>query len=168
MISRFILAGLAVGLSLLINVSGVSAAEDAHQFRIKYRCSTTDPQTTEHALGRGQSLILVECTRGPYNQSYLLLRKKAQGNLSALSIKDWDPGQKRFVRTSLITNPEFLSGKSEIYGFRKGRGVADCGDRGLWRWRSGRLVLMRFWRKTVCDGAPFEGDQWQIFPRASR
>jgi hypothetical protein len=91
-------------------------------------------------LGPGLVLASVRCFSGAYNfaRAYFLVeegpRPVARPALFPRPVEQKEEPDKELTPDNVLWNADFAPNSSEISHFFKGRGIADCGETGVWRW----------------------------------
>jgi len=103
-------------------------------------------------------LYFIPCTAGAYNYAYKAYQGY-RGYFSPLYFARY--GEKTgWTGTPFIVNPAYDAENKILTSYNKGRGLGDCGERGIWRWGEYGLAMIELRSKEVCDARGEAG----IFP----
>ncbi len=106
-------------------------------------------------------LYLLPCTSGAYNFFY----KAYEGNAdytAPLYFAEYDSFT-GWRGTAFLTNPAFDENTKILTSYYLGRGLGDCGDRGMWQWGESGLVMLEYRYKGDCDAQGEPGEFPLIF-----
>ncbi len=124
-----------------------------------------DEERQADPLGGGLLIVEVYCWRAAYQAGsiFFAVDPKATEKARLLTFPTWNG--KRLVQDTSITSADYGSKGRTMASFHKGRGVGDCGSVAYWKWSGNAFKLTRQFRKSNCDGNPFdESRRWQVYP----
>lgn len=107
-------------------------------------------------LGEDRTIAMLPCYAGAYNFSakvYVI-----EGQTFALQHFAEYSDYTSWSSTDELVNAWYDPDTGEIGTFNKGRGIADCGSSGLWRWTGDYFRLEQYSYKGDCDGSGDPGD----------
>ncbi|HEY5722272.1 MAG TPA: DUF1176 domain-containing protein [Allosphingosinicella sp.] len=113
------------------------------------------PDSAEvHALGAGQSLVLLACGSGAYNVSHVPFVATRRGRTVAIApapfdVKPdwWDNG------LPVLVNADWDPASGLLGSFSKGRGLGDCGTSSSYAWDGSRFRLVEQATMGECRGS---------------
>lgn len=133
---------------------GTPAAPRPNQLAAMRRAAACDGEQRDkpefHALGGGQTLVLLPCSAGAYNLSQALFVLNGKGFVPARSDAPvgFADGEKQPVPT--VVNGRWE--KAMLTSHAKGRGIGDCGVSQEFVWDGTRLRLSRQREMGECRG----------------
>jgi hypothetical protein len=119
-------------------------------------------ETESFDLGGGKKLFVVDCWSAAYQSGSIAFVADAAG-ARLVMLQTYDGKRfKPFASLSGGYDPD----KKTLNSYYKGRGLADCGSMGEWKWNGTEFKMSAYFYKAKCDGQVFDGGKrWQIFPR---
>lgn len=109
-------------------------------------------------LGPGLLLGSVRCFSGAYNfgRAYFLFEEGAASNvrpaLFPRPVEQKVEEDKETTPDNVLWNADFAQNSTEISHFAKGRGMADCGETGFWRWDGQGFQAVSMTEMNSCRG----------------
>jgi Protein of unknown function (DUF1176) len=109
-------------------------------------------------LGPGLLLASVRCFSGAYNfaRAYFLVEEGSKPvvrpALFPRPVEQKEEPDKELTPDNVLWNADFGPNSSEISQFSKGRGIADCGDTGIWRWDGHAFQTFSLTEMDSCRG----------------
>lgn len=117
-----------------------------------------------HHLTEDFVLYMVPCAAGAYNFSYsFYVGTAGQESYARLLFVNYY-GPYGWTGVDQLFNPFFDETTLTLTSFYKGRGLADCGTSGVWRWDQYAFALEAFYAQDECDGTIEPGDFPQVWP----
>lgn len=119
------------------------------------------PDPDSHNMVRlGPDLLLasVRCFSGAYNfgRAYFLLEEGAVASvrpaLFPRPVEQKVEEDKDSTPDNVLWNADFAPNSTEISHFAKGRGMADCGETGVWRWDGHAFQAVSMTEMNSCRG----------------
>jgi hypothetical protein len=112
-------------------------------------------------------IVEVSCWRDATNAGSILFAvpEGRPQDAQLLTVEDWRNGRVR--RAYSVASPGFDAKTRTLSSTRNARADGDCGTIQELKWTGWHFRLLNVWRKTTCDGEPFEWDsreRWQVFP----
>lgn len=117
-----------------------------------------------HPLTDGFVLYMVPCAAGAYNLSYMFYVGPDDREAYARQLFVDFSGRYGWTGTDQLFNPAFDGETLTLTSFYKGRGLADCGTSGVWRWDQYAFALQAFYAQDECNGTVEPGDFPQVWP----
>ena len=124
----------------------------------------------QEALALTGKLKLVEiyCWRAAYQAGsiYFIVEPAAPDKAQLMRFPIWSIKKKRLDWSYSLSNPDYDPKTKKLGMAHKGRGAADCGVAGSWKWTGKEFRLIGYWNKEECDGEPFDDDdkKWRVYP----
>lgn len=109
-------------------------------------------------LGPGLVLASVRCFSGAYNfaRAYFLVEEGAASvvrpALFPRPVEQKVEEDRETTPDNVLWNANFGPNSTEISHFSKGRGIADCGDTGVWRWDGRAFQAVLLTEMNSCSG----------------
>lgn len=131
------------------------------------KCSVElkDEERDGESLGGGFLIVEVYCWRAAYQAGsiFFAVDPKAPHKARLLKFPTWEG--RRLASDFSITSAEYEPKGRTMGSFHKGRGIGDCGSMAFWKWNGKDFTLTKQWRKSNCDGNPFDDSRrWQVYP----
>lgn len=121
--------------------------------------SGPDPDSkTMVRLGQGLVLAAVRCISGAYNfgRAYFLVEESEKSivrpALFPRPVEQKVEEDKELTPNNVLWNADFGPNSTEISHFTKGRGMADCGETGVWRWDGRVFQAVSLTEMNSCRG----------------
>ncbi|MET2828280.1 DUF1176 domain-containing protein [Mesorhizobium shangrilense] len=118
-----------------------------------------DPDSkTMVRLGQGLVLASVRCFSGAYNfgRAYFLVEESekpaVRPALFPRPVEQKVEEDKELTPNNVLWNADFGPNSTEISHFAKGRGMADCGETGVWRWDGRAFQAVSMTEMNSCRG----------------
>ncbi|MEP3276005.1 MAG: DUF1176 domain-containing protein [Stappiaceae bacterium] len=111
------------------------------------------------------TLYAIPCTVHAYNITYRLYTVD-RGEIGGISPLYFATYSRKFgwSGTDLLFNISYDEASASLSAFYKGRGLADCGNSGLWKWDEYAFRMISFRSHETCDGTS-NSDKWEkVFP----
>jgi hypothetical protein len=108
------------------------------------------------------TLYVLPCWSGAYNFGWKIYVESGDG-FDQVLFADYD-ATLGWTGTDTLVNVEYNDTTKELRSFNRGRGIGDCGNSGLWRWRGEGFQLVEFRSKHECDE---KLDDWPVIYSAS-
>ena len=129
-------------------------------------CTPPADRQYDHAvrvafLEAGRILYLLPCSSSAYNAIFAAYGSRTDG-FERLHFADYSD-ETSWTSTPHLINPEWNQETKTLTTFNKGRGIADCGSIGEWRYSAFGLRLAKFFYKRECDATGDPGDFPLIF-----
>lgn len=119
------------------------------------------PDAELHRLDRNTLLIALPCGSGAYNFASAFFLYRESGNPRVTRLTFEDPTKRSDVGAqqpdTTLTNADFDEAKLDISFFAKGRGPADCGAQGRYRWDGRGFRPIRLDIMPECNGVDSSG-----------
>lgn len=109
-------------------------------------------------LGPGLILASVPCFSGAYNfaRAYFLVDEsptpRVRPALFPRPVEQQGEADPDRTPDNVLWNADFAANSSEISQFSKGRGIADCGDTGVWHWDGRAFQTVSLTMMDSCRG----------------
>lgn len=116
-------------------------------------------------LSKTAMLYGIPCAASAGNVSYRIwvVESGEIGGITPLYFASFDPAF-GWKGSDLVFNIAFDSKEARLTSTFRGRGGADCGSRGQWRWKDFAFAMEEFRSNADCGGG--EPDSWtRVFPR---
>ena len=116
-------------------------------------------------LSKTAMLYGIPCAASAGNVSYRIwvVESGEIGGITPLYFASFDPAF-GWKGSDLVFNIAFDSKEAQLTSTFRGRGGADCGSRGQWRWKDFAFAMEEFRSNADCGGG--EPDSWpRVFPR---
>lgn len=101
------------------------------------------------------SVYFLPCTEGAYNQAYVAYIMQPDSDFMDEILFARFSEALGWQGTRYLYNPELDLSTLTLTAFELGRGIGDCGARGVWRWHEYGFKLLAF---SVRDDCAFEGE----------
>ncbi len=128
-----------------------------------------DERLTDAAweLPDGRTLVQLTCYAGAYNygSSWFWLEQGAQPQMIPFPVPAEDGSGKMTVTGDLV-NASFDPATGLLDMFSKGRGIGDCGARGIWVFDGQHFALVEYALMSDCQGVT--PDFWPVLWRSAR
>ncbi len=118
-------------------------------------------------LSKTAILYAIPCTTHAYNVTYRLyvVESGEIGGTETLYFADYSDDH-GWTGTDLLFNVSFDATTGRLSSFYKGRGLADCGSAGVWRWKDYAFAMEEFRAWSRCDGT-HPPDTWPLVFKAA-
>ncbi len=114
-----------------------------------------------HDLGEGITLWLLPCTGGDYNRFYSAYLDTGTGfELLSFATPSYAAG---WQAEAGIWFDSFDPVTSQLRSYNRGRGIGDCGMRGLWQWTGSLFAMQVYTMQAECDASVPPGEFPEIF-----
>lgn len=113
------------------------------------------------ALDATHALVLLECQRGAYQSQFVGFVAPADTPGAAVALALPAPtGSSVLASAPLLPAAWFESSSGTLTVTGKGRGLADCGYLGQWRFDGQRFALATYLEQQTCTGLPYAWPAW--------
>jgi len=112
-------------------------------------------------LGEDQWLYLLPCTAGAYNAFYSAYLDTGTGfELLSFATPSYAAG---WQAEAGIWFESFDPPTGQLRSYNRGRGIGDCGMRGLWQWTGSLFAMQVYTLQAQCDASVPPGEFPEIF-----
>ncbi len=121
----------------------------------------SDPRDAVHAVDTTRLLVLLECQRGAYQNMYVgFMAPRDQPAQAAALALPAPEGSGVLASAPSIAAAWLEESTGTLTVTGKGRGLADCGFFGQWRYDGSRFVLATYLEQQTCTGLPYAWPAW--------
>lgn len=119
------------------------------------------PRDSAHALDDAQALVLLECRRNPAQSAFLaFVAPRAQPQAARPLALPAPAGSGVLSDAPLLSSAWFERATGTLTVTHKGRGLADCGYFGQWRFAGAGFALATYLEQQTCTGLPYAWPAW--------